>query len=186
MNAIQPNSAERYMDILDVKTREEAYQKVKEMASNLTDEQHTVRSCIFDLHAFVEEELRRIYYHLFKQLLFLTDDELQNQQTLADFDKTIGGLSFMNMYRILQPIMNRWYGDFESIAAINETRNLAAHGDVSKVRYKGRSPFTDADCFAQMYFDVWAIKQSVPKFFWHTIEKPREKLRRYYEKFGDI
>jgi DNA helicase IV len=31
MNPIQPNSAERYMDILNVKTREEAYQKVKEI-----------------------------------------------------------------------------------------------------------------------------------------------------------
>ena len=71
-------------------------------------------------------------------------------------------------------------------AAINETRNLAAHGDITKVLYKGRSPFIDADCFAQMYFDVWAIKQAIPKFFWHTIQKPQARLRRYYEKFGDI
>jgi hypothetical protein len=124
MNAQQPPSPNRYLELLNFKTREEAYQKVKEMASNLTEDQHAVRSCIFG---------------------------------------------------------------FEEIGALNETRNLAAHqSDITKVLYKGRSPFSDPDCFAQMYFDVWAIKQSMPKFFWHTIEKPREKLRRYYEKFGEI
>jgi hypothetical protein len=83
--------------------------------------------------------------------------------------------------------MNKWYGDLEAIGAINETRNLAAHqSDIKKVLYEGRSPFFDADCFAQMSFDVWAIKQSMSKFFWFTIEQPREKLRRYYEKYGDI
>jgi hypothetical protein len=186
MNAQQPHSSKTYLELLDIKTREEAYQRVKEI-SDLTDEQHTVRSCIFDLHAAVELELRRIYYHLFKQLLFLTDDQMENKKTLSEFEKTINNLSFGQMYRILQPIMNRWYGDFESIAEINETRNLAAHNDdITKVLYQGRSPFSDADCFAQMYFDVWAIKQSISKFFWHTIEKPQDRLRRYYEKFGEI
>jgi hypothetical protein len=181
MNAQQPPSPNRYLELLNFKTREEAYQKVKEMASNLTEDQHAVRSCIFDLHALVELELRRIYYHLFKQLLFLTDDEAENERTLAEFDKTISNVSFGQMYSVLRPIMNKWYGDFEEIGALNETRNLAAHqSDITKVLYKGRSPFSDPDCFAQMYFDVWAIKQSMPKFFWHTIEKPREKLRRFF------
>jgi len=187
MNAQQPHSPNRYLELLNLKTREEAYKWVKKMASDLSEDEHTVRSCIFDLHASVELELRRIYYHLFKQLLFLTDDEAENEKTLAEFNKTISNVSFGQMYRVLQPIMNKWYGEFENIGDVNETRNLAAHhSDEAKVLYKGRSPFSDADCFAQMAFDVWAIKQSMPKFFWHTIEKPREKLRRYYEKFGDI
>jgi hypothetical protein len=117
----------------------------------------------------------------------LTDDEAENEKTLAEFDKTISNVNFGQMYSVLRPIMNKWYGDFEAIGALNGTRNLAAHhSDIAKVLYKGRSPFSDADCFAQMYFDVWAIKQSMPKFFWHTIDKPRETLRRYYEKFGAI
>jgi len=72
------NQGKRYMDLLNLKSREEAYQKVKELSSDLTDQQHTIRSCIFDLHAAVEIELRRIYYHVFKALLFLTDDEAEN------------------------------------------------------------------------------------------------------------
>jgi hypothetical protein len=75
----------------------------------------------------------------------------------------------------------------ESIEAINETRNKAAHGgDTAKVLYQGRNPFRDPDAFAQMYFDVWAIKQSISKFFERAITYPKEKLLRYYEKYGDI
>jgi|SRR5712671_7606761 len=180
------NQGKRYMDLLNLKSREEAYQKVKELSSDLTDQQHTIRSCIFDLHAAVEIELRRIYYHVFKALLFLTDDEAENAKKIAELDRVVGRLGFMEMYRLLGPILNGWYADMESIAALNETRNRASHGDVDKVLYKGRSPFTDEDCFAQMFFDVWAIKQHMPKFFWHTIEKPIDRLRRYFAKYGDI
>jgi hypothetical protein len=61
----------------------------------------------------------------------------------------------------------------ESIEAINETRNKAAHGgDTAKVLYQGRNPFRDPDAFAQMYFDVWAIKQSISKFFERAITYP--------------
>ena len=141
----------------------------------------------FDFQALVEIELQRAYDHLFKQLLFLTDDELENQRTLAEFEKTISNVSVGQMLLVLQPIMSKWYPDLAAISAINETRNLAAHqNDITKVLYKGRNPFTDGDCFAQMYFDVWAIKQSMAKFFWNTIEKPQDRLRRYYEKYGSI
>ena len=46
-------------------------------------------------------------------------------------------------------------------------------------------PFTEPDCLCQMYFDVWAIKQSIPKFFWR-IKKPYYQLAAYYKKYGDI
>jgi hypothetical protein len=170
----KPQSGRRYLDLMNFTTPEEAYQKILEMASDLNNKEHIVRSCIFDLQALVELELRRVYYHLFKQLLPFTDDEEENQKTLAQFDKTISNVSVGQMISVLQPIMSRWYPDFEAISAINETRNLAAHqSDITKVTYKGRNPFTDADCLAQMYFDMWAIKQVMPKFFWRTIEDPR-------------
>lgn len=177
---------QRYLDLMSFRSAEEAYAEVKRLASDLSDDEHLIRSCIFDLHAAVEIELRRILYHTFHAQLFLTDDEPQNARTIADFDKAIRRLGFMEMYRLLRPVLSSWpYPDFQSIPAINETRNQAAHGgDVSQVRYKGRNPFTEADAFAQMYFDVWAIKQSIPKFFWHAIEKPRETLKRYVEKYG--
>ncbi len=140
-----PRSGDRYLDLMNFRTSEEAYQKVREWTSNLSDREHTVRSCIFDLQALVEVELRRIYYHLFKQLLFLTSDDVENQKTLAEFDKVISNVSVGQMIGVLQPIMSKWYPDFDAISAINETRNLAAHqSDITKVTYKGRSPFWPA------------------------------------------
>lgn len=162
----EDSTGRRYMDLLNLGTPEEAYRQVRELASDLSDEEHRIRSCIFDMHAAVEIELRRIYYHVFKSMLFLTDDEAQNAKMLAKFDRMIERLSFMNMYRVLRPILNSWpHPDLEAIEAINDTRNRAAHGgDTAKVLYKDRNPFRDPDAFAQMYFDVWAIKQSIPKF----------------------
>ena len=94
----------------------------------------------------------------------------------------------MDMYRVLEPVLNSWpYPDLQSIRDINEARNIAAHGDgVEKVSYKGRNPFEDADCFAQMYFDVWAITQSMAKYFDWVIEGPKAQLRSYVDKYGPL
>ncbi len=181
----------RYLDLLNFQSAEQAYAEVKRMASSLTDDEHLIRSCIFDLHAAAEIELRRIFYHTFKTQLFLTDDEEQNEQTLTQFDKMIGGLSFMGMYRVLQPIFKSWPSpDLQSIQYINETRNMAAHKDAPEgITYRNRNPFRDADCFAQMYFDVWAFRQSATKYFDNAVEGPvarlQVQLKRYVAKYGE-
>jgi hypothetical protein len=178
----EPN---RYLDLLNFKSAEEAYAEVKKLASSLNDKEHLIRSSIFDLHAAVEVELRRIFYHTFYAQLFLTDDEQHNKKVEADFEKMIDRLGFMDMFRILRPVLYSWpYPDLESIQAINETRNQAAHGDMGKVQYKHRNPFEDGDCFAQMYFDVWAIKDTISKFFDRSIERPKRLLKRYIDKYG--
>jgi hypothetical protein len=178
------NKKNRYLDLMN-STPQEAYQRVKDLSSELSDDEHFIRSCIFDMHAAVEIELRRIFYHTFKAHLFLTDDEVKNQKTIAKFDKMIARLGFSDMHRILEPIFDSWvYPDLKSIKNINETRNAAAHGNVDRVHYKGRNPFKDADCFAQMFFDVDAIRKSVAKYFDFVIERPVRTLRRYIKKYG--
>lgn len=176
----------RYLDLMNFRSAEEAYAEVKKLVSDLSDKEHLIRSCIFDLHAAVEIELRRVFYHTFHAQLFLTDDEEHNRQVEASFEKMIDRLGFMDMFRVLRPVLLSWpYPDLESIQAINETRNQAAHGGgTGKVQYKGRNPFQNGDCFAQMYFDVWAIKDSMAKFFDRTIERPKVILKRYVDKFG--
>ncbi len=180
------NGSDRYLSLMEFKSAEEAYEEVKKLASGLSDKEHLIRSCIFDLHAAVEVELRRVFYHTFYAQLFLTDDETANAKTVEEFEKTIGRLGFMDMFRVLRPVLLSWpYPDLKSIQAVNETRNQAAHGyDISKVRYKGRNPFEDGDCFAQMYFDVWAIKESMGRFFDRTIEHPKRVVKRYIDKYG--
>src|ERR1017187_5298544 len=100
------NKKSRYLDLMNFRTPEEAYVRVKQWSSDLTDDEHLIRSCIFDLHAAVEIELRRIFYHTFKAHLFLTDDEEKNAKTLATFDKMIARRGFSEMYRILEPIFD--------------------------------------------------------------------------------
>jgi DNA-directed RNA polymerase subunit F len=182
----EPQRPDRYLELMNFSSPEEAYERVKELASGLSDNQHLIRSCIFDLHAAIELELRRILYHTFKAQLFLTSDEKKNSATIAEMDKMIRRLSFMDMYRILRPVLESWpYGDFQSIGPLNDARNTAAHGDaVDKVLYKGRNPFMDADCFAQMYFDVWAVQQGIAKFFDRVVDRPSRVLKRYVEKYG--
>jgi hypothetical protein len=176
---------DRYLDLMNLTPRE-AYKRVKDMASYLTDDEHLIRSCIFDLHAAVEIELKRIIYHTFKAQLFLTNDEKKNQKTIAKFHKMIRRLGFSDMYRILEPIFDSWsYPDLKSIQNINEVRNAVAHGNaMDHVDYKGRNPFKDVDCFAQIFFDVDAIKRCLARYFDFAIEGPRAQLRRYVKKYG--
>ena len=118
----------RYLDMLNLHSAEEAYRQVQELASSLSNDQHLIRSCIFDLHAAVEIELKRVFYHTFKGQLFLTDDEQHNSETVAELDKMIRRLGFAEMYRILRPALDSWpYPELKWIGEINNTRNAAAH-----------------------------------------------------------
>src|ERR1700730_2146193 len=179
------SNPKRSMDLLNIDDEAAVLQQIKQLASELSDHDHLIRSCIFDLHAAVEIELRRIYFHHFRSFFFITDDKSANRRIKDTFEKMIERLSFWDMWRVLKPIMVEWYSDFEAIEAINNTRNAAAHGNIEKVQYKGRSPFKEPDCLCQMYFDVLAIKQSIPKFFW-CVKKPYYQLAAYYEKYGEI
>ena len=155
-----------YINLMNLGTPEQAYEKIKDLSSSLSNDQHLIRSCIFDLHAAIEVELRRIYFHTFLSQLFITDDEAHNQSVEKNFEKAISKLSFTEMFRVLKPILKSWpYPEFDDIEEFNTARNQAAHGDLTKVRYKNRNPFEDADCFAEMYFTVWALKQCFNKFF---------------------
>ncbi len=175
----------RYLELLNFRSAEEARAQVPHLASQLTKDEHSIRSCIFDLHAAVEIEIRRVFYHTFKAQLFLTGDEGNDKITIAKFEKTIGGLGFAQMFRILQPVLTSWpYPELQDIDKLNATRNAAAHGKVENIKYKGRNPFKDADCLAQMYFDVWAIKQSMARYFDFTIARPIRQFRRYIDKYG--
>lgn len=84
--------------------------------------------------------------------------------------------------------------DLESVWEINKTRNKLSHRPrLEEVTYKGRNPFTDTDCLAQMYFDVWASQKCFAKLFERVIEEPlamlwfhRDEAEVYRKKFGDL
>jgi hypothetical protein len=175
----------QYMDLLNINDEEAVLQVIKRLASQLSDHDHLIRSCIFDLHAVIEIDLRDIFFQHFQSLLFITSDKTANLRIKSAFEKMIARLSFWDMWRVLKPIMIDWYPDSESIEEINNTRNAVAHANLDNVKYKGRSPFREPDCLCQMYFDVWATKQTMPRFT-ARIKRPFYQLRAYYQKYGDI
>jgi hypothetical protein len=44
----------RYMDLINCSTPEEVYVRVREWSSDLTEQEHIVRSTILDIHADIE------------------------------------------------------------------------------------------------------------------------------------
>ena len=179
------DTSNAYLELLNLTEVSDVIDHIKELSSDLTDTEHKIRSSIFDLHAALEFELQRMFYHIFYPMLFLTNEEKQRQDTNAKFERRIEKLGYMEMYRVLEPVFVSWpLGDLDAFLAIDKTRNQVGHAaDVKDVRYKGRNPFTNTDCFAQMYFDVWAAQQAAAKFFDRAISGPRETLKRYQKKF---
>lgn len=177
---------DRYLKLLHI-SAEEAWDKVSELASNLTGPQHKVRSAIIDLHYVVEIELRRMIFHCLKGLI-LYRDKADREQKTKKLEEGVGALSFGQMMRLLQFFMSDdVWPSLQNVPEINKTRNQIAHrGSIDKVLYKGRSPFKDPDAFAEMFFDVWAMQKEFEKWFDRTIEEPMFYLREYrkgYEKY---
>jgi hypothetical protein len=173
-----------YLDLVGFKTPEEAYKKIKEWTSRLTDDEHFIRSVIFDIHAGIELLFRQIFYHHFESLLFLTGEIKNDEKVKKSFDSMISRLSFGQMYRILWPIIKDWYPDFKNIQSINDLRNQAAHGKkVNNIKYKGRNPFKNADCFAQVFFDAWAVRKCLTDFYYKAIEDPKGRNKLYYKAY---
>ncbi|KZD14991.1 MAG: hypothetical protein AO396_07015 [Candidatus Fermentibacter daniensis] len=175
-----------YMDMLNCKSDEEVYAKVRQLAGNLTDREQTVLSVILQIHASVENELRQVLQLTLHPHLFLTDDEIENEKTEIRFSIMIDKLGFRDMQRLLEPALTSWpYPELRDISEINTVRNQAAHArDIRRVSYKGRNPFTDPDCLAQMFIDTFAFRSAMRKFVDHAVTRQQTILKRYIEKYG--
>lgn len=177
----------KYLDLVGFNTPEQAYKKIKEWTSSLTDDDHFVRSVIFDIYAGIEILFRQIFYHYFKQIVFETGKEAEDKKVFFDLEKMVEDLSFGQMYKILWPILKNWPYDIASIKPLSDLRNQIAHqNNIEKIVYKGRNPFRDADSFAQVFFDAWATRHELIKFFHRRIIDPQEEYKRYYEAYKEL
>lgn len=177
----------QYLDLVGFKTPEQAYEKIKEWTSNLSDDDHFVRSVIFDIHAGIEVSLRQIIYHHLKTLVFETGEEQNDKKVTSDLEKMVDDLSFGQMYRMLWPILKNWPYDLASIGPINDLRNQVAHQtNIENINYRGRNPFRDADSFAQVFFDAWATRQELGKFCRRRVIGPWEEARAHYKELQEL
>jgi len=186
--SFKKKDSKRYLnllDLVDLSTHEEVHKKIREWIPGLNDNQHLVRSTILDIDANIEILLKQIFYHHLKMLVFQTSDEKENKKALKPFDKMIRKANFGLMYRILKPSFDSWpYPDLVNIKPIHDLRNQVAHSaSIDKIDYKGRNPFKDTDAFAQVYFEAWAIKQELTRFFYKAVEGPMANCREYYKEY---
>ena len=169
---------DEYIKTLGFNEGDDIVSKIKILSSDLSDEEHIIRSCIFDMHAIIERLLKEVFKKTFScHLFFIDGNEEHNESIVLEQEKALDKLSFIEIWRCLKPSILRWSSDFASIEEINKTRNQAAHGNIKNVLYKNRNPFEDKDCLAQMFFDTWAITQELPKYTYFTTEKDKKELQ---------
>jgi hypothetical protein len=173
-----------YMDLINCSTPEEVYVKVREWSSDLTEEEHIVRSTIFDIDADIERILKQVLYQSLVGLIFNGDGQEEYEKHCQKLEKMVNNLPFGHVYPVLRPALDAApHDEFDDINKIHQVRNSLAHPkNLSKVTYKGRNPFLDHDALAQLFFDGWAIRQQLSEFYDKMIAAPKTMLE-HYEKF---
>jgi hypothetical protein len=171
------------MKLIKCEAPEQVYRRVREWTSELTDDEHLVRSTILDVHASLEGRLKYVLYDLLVGAMFRDlDEEDESYEKKRDkLRRTVDKMNFAAVHRQLKPLLEAFpSGELANIPIVNELRNQVVHGgDTKCVQYKGRSPFTDADCLAQLYFDVWAARSELAKFLERQVDDPRALLEHY-------
>jgi hypothetical protein len=111
---------------------------------------------------------------VFRPLLWSSggNDFDEQEQKLRD---VVLGMTFSQVHRLLKPAFDSFPGpDLANAEPINNLRNQVAHdGDVSKIVYKGRNPFRDADCVAELFFDWQGFHKEIGHFHERMIEDPQ-------------
>ncbi len=163
-----------FMKLINCRTPEEVYERVRGWSFDLSKDEHLVRSTILDIQANLEGQLKFVLSQVLTTVLFRRTDEAKGSGPKDDLFTTVAQMSFSSVFRILQPLLRAYPSrDLDAIQAINALRNRVAHSrSLSDVKYKGRSPFTDADCFAQVFLDAWAARKALQDFHQRMIEEP--------------
>ena len=173
-----------YMYLINCETEEEVKTFLGDALRGRPEDEHLIRSEILDVHAMVERKLKRVLYQILKWYVFNGSDETEYQQRTRDLEKVVFKLGFGGAYRILKPLFEAFPADdLSDIQKINDVRNAVVHReDMAKVKYKGRCPFADPDCLAQLYFDAWAARFEMQHFLDRMVDDPRA-IALHYAKF---
>ena len=173
-----------YSKLIDCNKPEEVLEKVKKFSSSLSNDEHIIRSIILDIHASVEMSMKQTLYHHMLSITFKEANGKINEETTEKISDTISKMSFYRVYELLEPCFKAFpHGDLRHIIDINNVRNKTAHGDIDNVRYKGRNPFRDFDCLAQIFVDSFAAEKALSKFFERMIDDPKALFEIYKEEY---
>lgn len=183
-----PKAKYDYMALLSCRTPEEVHALVRSLTSNLTDQEHEVRSMIFDIQSGVESRLKRLLVIVLTPLLWNAGGT-EFAEHRKKLDDAVEAMSFSQVHRLLKPLFDAFPGpDLGHAEEINNLRNQVPHdSDVSRMFYKGRNPFRDVDCLAQLFLDWQGFSKEIRHFHERMIGDPQyeaaqdAEFRRKYE-----
>ncbi len=175
----------QYLDLLGL-SADNVTENIAELVSDRTDDEHKIRSSILDIHFTTEFELKRFLYHSLRSTISFADKSDRDTKA-AKLNRSVSKLSMGGVLSLLEAgLRDPTWAALEFAWSINGTRNKLAHkSDLKEVLYKGRSPFLEPDCLAQMYIDLWDASQSFAKAFEFKIEMPLV-MARYYHAVAEI
>ena len=170
----------KYAELIGAGSPEEVYQKVRKWTSNLSEEEHLIRSIILDIHATLESRLKEILRRVLSPLIVSWGDREQHERHQKQLYATIDKMSFMRAYELLGPAFDafdRESLDLAILPEINTLRNAAAHAKDKRIVFRGRALFDEHDAVAHLFVTSWAINKELDKFIEKMIDDPIEFQR---------
>jgi len=103
-------------------------------------------------------------------------EEAKYAKSKTRLEKTIQKMSFSQVHRLLAPCFEAFKSVelAEYLPAIDTLRNEMVHRISKSALYEGRSPFNDAECFAELYVHSWVVDKELWKFVEKRIDDPNE------------
>ncbi len=162
-----------FAKMINCRTPQEVYARVRTWSSPLSDHEHLVRSTILDIQANVERQLKRILHLHLRRLVFIGEDVAKAAKCQDSLLKHVERMSYTRVYHLLQPCLESFPQPElhdDTLRSINDVRNSAIHGEPANTTYKRRNPFANHDCLAQLFFDSWTVIEGLKKFLERQIE----------------
>ncbi|MDO9026954.1 MAG: hypothetical protein Q7U87_03640, partial [bacterium] len=92
-------------------------------------------------------------------------------------------MSFHEVHKLLKPAFDSFKdGDIEFIEDITELRNRLVHGHTKDLAYRGKNPFNDGECLAEIYWNSWSAIKALKHFY----ERKIEDYQAFKKKHSDI
>jgi len=178
-----------YQNLLGIKNPEDVATAVRQWASNLSDQEHMIRSTIQEIHLNVERRLKYILYEQMKPLIFWNnadDGEDGKRKKFEKLERTIYKMGFQQVHRLLEPCLSTFPADeLGDINAINEVRNQSTHANIDKVDFKGGNPFKTPETLARLFLDAWAVGKQLDSFHERMIDDPLESHKALYKAYKE-
>jgi hypothetical protein len=179
----------RYTAFMNCSTPEQVVQAARRWSSDVTDHEHLVRSTILEIDAGIEVLLKKILYEKLSELVWVdtlaTDGEERAVEQRESLSKYVERMSFGAVHSMLKPCLEAFDKDqLAPIGDIRRLRNEVTHGIPDRANYKGRNPFRDSECLAQLFVESWVVREQLSELIMHRIDGARA-LHRQNAEFYD-